>query len=232
MMFDKENEESPAVFLFSDYLPNNEWQQVINYIDRMSDDFGYLGSGDSPVRFKKVKHSRFPEIEYERCFVLDDEEYELIRNGKKGEPYPESMGNDDDFKTLTHKPTDPEISNILKKTINKSQQIILDFFKDETIWEYGPFLSLCSDGRSLRLHCDGFQYGFEGFPRTDYSTVYYVNDDYEGGEIWMPALGMTIKPKANSLLLWSKSWHEDVAHGVKPVTSGRRYVSQGFFTVA
>lgn len=232
MSFNKLNIESPTFCIFPDYLPLEEWQQVNDYIDKMSDEFGHLGSGDSPIRFKKAKHSRFPEIEYERCFILEDEEYELIRNGQKDEPYPESLGNDTDWKTLTHKPMEDEITDILKKTLNKSQEIIFNFFGDKTIWEYGPFLSLYGTTKSLRLHCDGFQYGIDGFPRTDYSTIYYVNDDYEGGEIYLPALGVSVKPRANSLLMWSKSWHEDMAHGVKPVISGNRYVSQGFFTSA
>lgn len=223
--------KTPSICLFTDYLPQNEWKQIINYIETLTpSEFAYPESGDSKTRFKKVKHSRFPEIEYEKSFVLDDEDYELIMSGQKSEPYPESLGNDYDWKVLRHKPSKDEVAEALIKTIYKSQQIILDFFNDKTIWEYGPFLSLFGEGKLLRLHCDDFQYGIQGHPQTDYSTIYYVNDDYEGGEIYLPALGLNIKPRANSLLLWSNSWHEDMAHGVKSVISGNRYVSQGFFT--
>jgi predicted 2-oxoglutarate/Fe(II)-dependent dioxygenase YbiX len=61
--------------------------------------------------------------------------------------------------------------------------------------------------------------------------VYYINDDYEGGEFNMPLMGFRLRPKANSLLIFTHSSHEDMAHEVTPVTSGNRFVSQGFFAV-
>lgn len=222
------NGDSPTICIFPDYLPQDEWLELINYIKEMPNEFSYLGAGDSPIRFKKVKNSRFTDVEYERGFILDDEEYRLIKNGEKDEPYPESMGNEIDWKSPTHTPIEGNISDILFKILNNSAKTIVKFFGDETTWYHEPFISLFSEGKSLRVHCDGFTYGDEGLTRTDYSTVYYLNDDYEGGEICFPALGMKIKPKANSLLLWSNSWHEDTAHGVNLVTSGKRYVSQGF----
>jgi hypothetical protein len=35
----------------------------------------------------------------------------------------------------------------------------------------------------------------------------------------------------NSLLIFSHSSHEDMAHEVTPVISGDRFVSQGFFAI-
>ena len=69
----------------------------------------------------------------------------------------------------------------------------------------------------------------EGDERLKYSLVMYLNDDYEGGELYVPAIGLSIKPRANSLVLWSHVWHEDMAHGVRPIISGTRFMSQGFF---
>jgi hypothetical protein len=223
--------DTPQVLIFSNYLENEEWKKIKNYTEEMSEQFGYLGSGDSPVRFKKVKHSRLPHIEYERCFMLSQDEYESILRKERDEPYPESMGNETDWKALTHSPSTTAISELLLKTIHKSQSIISNIFGHRTVWEFGPFITMYGEGKSLRVHCDGYQYGLPGYPQTDYSTVYYINDDYEGGEYILPALGLTYRPVANSLLMISNSSHEDMAHGVAPVTAGKRYTCSGFFTV-
>jgi len=222
---------NPQVLLFTNYLEDFEWKQIKDYAEKMEHDFDYLGSGDSPIRFKKVKHSRLNHIEYERCFILEDEEYQLIRTKQKPEPYPESMGNETDWQTLMHRPIDENIKNLLSKVLDKSQEIIFEIFGDKTVWEFGPYLSMYGEGKSLRLHCDGFQYGMDGYPQTDYSTVYYINDDYSGGEYTIPAMGITYKPVANSMLLVSNSPHEDAAHSVGKVLSGNRFMSAGFFTI-
>jgi predicted 2-oxoglutarate/Fe(II)-dependent dioxygenase YbiX len=82
----------------------------------------------------------------------------------------------------------------------------------------------------MNMHCDGtFIQNRDAV--TQYSSVYYVNDDYEGGEFNMPLMGFKFKPKANSLLVFTHSSHEDMAHEVTPVISGERFVSQGFFAI-
>lgn len=50
----------------------------------------------------------------------------------------------------------------------------------------------------------------------------YLNDDFEGGELYFPTRGLTIKPKARQLVLFPGG-HEYI-HGVKKVISGDRCV--------
>lgn len=57
-----------------------------------------------------------------------------------------------------------------------------------------------------------------------FGLVLYLNDDYIGGEIYYPELGLEIKPKANSILIH----YAGLKHGVKEVTSGVRYVITSF----
>lgn len=54
-----------------------------------------------------------------------------------------------------------------------------------------------------------------------YSSLLYLSDDYEGGELIFPNLDIEIKPKAGTLV--SFLGNEEFLHGVKPVTSGQRY---------
>jgi hypothetical protein len=53
------------------------------------------------------------------------------------------------------------------------------------------------------------------------STVYYINDDYEGGEINFPRFNITIKPKGNQMILFPSTYTYN--HSVNEVTLGTRY---------
>ena len=57
--------------------------------------------------------------------------------------------------------------------------------------------------------------------------VYYLNDDYEGGEIVYTNKNISHKPIANSLIVHPSS--KEYAHGVKLVTNGIRYTLTGFY---
>jgi hypothetical protein len=58
------------------------------------------------------------------------------------------------------------------------------------------------------------------FPRT-ISTVYYLNSDYEGGEIEFPRFEIKYKPEGNDVIFFPSNYIYD--HRVHKVTSGDRY---------
>lgn len=53
------------------------------------------------------------------------------------------------------------------------------------------------------------------------SSIYYINDDYEGGELLFPRFGITYKPKANQAIFFPSTYVYN--HSVNPVISGTRY---------
>jgi hypothetical protein len=53
------------------------------------------------------------------------------------------------------------------------------------------------------------------------STVYYLNDNYTGGEINFPRFGITFKPKANQMIVFPSTYVYN--HSVSPVIEGERY---------
>lgn len=59
------------------------------------------------------------------------------------------------------------------------------------------------------------------FPRR-VSLTFYVNDEYEGGDIEFRRFGLRIKAKANQLLVFPSNYVYN--HQVHPVTDGLRYV--------
>jgi len=54
------------------------------------------------------------------------------------------------------------------------------------------------------------------------STLYYPNDDYEGGEIEFPRFNLSIKPKKDEVIVFPASYAYD--HLVLPITNGTRYL--------
>ena len=66
----------------------------------------------------------------------------------------------------------------------------------------------------------------KGMPRT-FSISYYLNDDYEGGEIEFPRFGLKVKPKANMAILFAANYVYN--HKIYPVTDGLRYTVVNWF---
>jgi len=63
----------------------------------------------------------------------------------------------------------------------------------------------------------------------DYNNIFgliiYLNDNYDGGQIYYPDLGLEIKPKKGSMVVHDAG----ILHGVRPVTGTRvRYVLTSF----
>jgi predicted 2-oxoglutarate/Fe(II)-dependent dioxygenase YbiX len=68
--------------------------------------------------------------------------------------------------------------------------------------------------------------GLEMWEKTldrDLSVVYFLNDDFEGGELYFPVLDLLIKPQTGTLVCFPSDHH--FVHGVKPVTVGHRYTA-------
>lgn len=53
------------------------------------------------------------------------------------------------------------------------------------------------------------------------SFVYYINEDYDGGEINFPRFNLSYKPRANEMIVFPSTYVYN--HSVNEVTSGTRY---------
>lgn len=58
------------------------------------------------------------------------------------------------------------------------------------------------------------------------SSVFYINDNYEGGEINFPNFNISYKPNANELLVFPSNFM--YVHSVSPITKGTKYCIVGW----
>ena len=137
------------------------------------------------------------------------------------------------FKLLTN--TDSVEKYILKRYMNYirfiGQSIIHTSFNELhapdntelTRWQEGSEMSPHSDNSwpdgSIEAHPTSFR---------TWSGVYYINDDYGGGEIYFPELDWNFKPKADTLLMFPST--SRYIHGVNKVTGGTRYTVACWYT--
>jgi len=75
---------------------------------------------------------------------------------------------------------------------------------------------------SMSVHVD--RHDNPGSKDVVFGVIYYINDNYDGGEIFYPDLNLRHKPKANSLLCHDAT----IRHGVDLVTNGTRYMIPEF----
>ena len=87
-------------------------------------------------------------------------------------------------------------------------------------YEPVQFLGYPPGGHYL-THVDGESAEGERIVERDISIIYYLNEEFGGGELEFPELGLTIKPKRGMMIAFPS--YKEFAHRVHPVTWGHRY---------
>ena len=90
------------------------------------------------------------------------------------------------------------------------------------IWETGAFGNDHSDDSDV----DGSDIGRS---QHKFATILYLNDEYEGGELIFRDHGISLKPKAGSVVSFPGGIKN--IHRISDVTSGTRYNVVGFFDI-
>lgn len=127
--------------------------------------------------------------------------------------------------------------NVFKNPNSKEQNIrniITDYAKrvyDLCVSEYGgDFIPFEPEATHIAKFEAGYgmHEHFDASKPNDIATLIYLNDDYEGGEIYFPQLGIEIKPKPGDLVMFPDN--PGYVHGVKSITSGVRFTTPRWFT--
>lgn len=122
----------------------------------------------------------------------------------------------------------PEVNKILKKYQSNHKKIIEDFFSIE-LSNNAPSIVIWREGDMQSPHADKEQ--LDGspnpYPENDIASLFYLNDDYEGGEIYFPIQNLQIKPSAGSAVFFPGD--RFYQHGVTAVESGKRFTCPAFW---
>lgn len=97
------------------------------------------------------------------------------------------------------------------------------FGTDRRIYSDSQQLVLWKEGHSMPVHVDNAHPdgSKHGTPHRDFASIIYLNDDYEGGEVFFPLAGIRLKPKRGMLVGFRGT--SDTPHGVTKVIKGERY---------
>jgi predicted 2-oxoglutarate/Fe(II)-dependent dioxygenase YbiX len=120
------------------------------------------------------------------------------------------------------------VFEILQEYVNNVQR--------EVEYRFGRFLESTkpgirkwNPGEYQDVHADGeTAAGWPGYNYiVDYGSILYLNDDYEGGELFFPKYNIHLKPKPGTLVFFPST--NMYAHGVTEVTDGIRFTSPHFW---
>ena len=155
---------------------------------------------------------------------LSNEEYQKIFNFINN--YDESSWIKEPWTTeRTSKESVPEdIVELLKKIFQTSRSECMTYYDIEVSNEFkGEYIiRRWSSGSKMRPHVDT-----DAQKHLHIIGMYYLNDDYDGGEIVFPDYDLKIKPKPNSLVMFPGN--ENYLHGVSEVLKGFRHTFQVSF---
>lgn len=126
----------------------------------------------------------------------------------------------------------PEIYEILLQYQIKHKKIIEDFF-NLSLYRNVPSIVVWRPGDSQLLHADK-EY-LEGSnddypsPDNDIAALFYLNDEYTGGEIYFPIQNILIKMDAGDAIFFPGD--KEYMHQVHKVESGLRFTCVCFWRV-
>jgi predicted 2-oxoglutarate/Fe(II)-dependent dioxygenase YbiX len=120
--------------------------------------------------------------------------------------------------------------NTVKNIINPFYQIEVDSSEIPQILSYGigghyrPHI----DGESIWMTPRGEKIWKKSTDR-DLSMVFFLNNDFEGGDFVFPELKVRVRPEPGMMVCFPSNHH--YSHGVEPVTKGKRYSIVSWATV-
>lgn len=129
---------------------------------------------------------------------------------------------------------DPEIISTINNIVKRLKPKIDDFFKVDAS-PTSPALVRWLPGNFQLPHADkelheGADAGKPNdFPWYDIATIIYLNDDYDGGELYFPNQDIQFKPKRGGAYFFPGDMN--YIHGITEITSGIRYTCPFFWTI-
>tara|TARA_B000000437_G_C11670697_1_gene315461 strand:+ start:361 stop:1023 length:663 start_codon:yes stop_codon:yes gene_type:complete len=123
-------------------------------------------------------------------------------------------------------PLFPNIEGLLRHAV---KEIINPFYGIEVSSSEVPQVLSYGVGGHYKPHIDGEsiwvtpkgEHIWKKSTDRDISMVFYLNDDFEGGDFIFPEHHIRVRPEPGMMVCFPSSHH--YMHGVEPVTRGKRY---------
>lgn len=125
--------------------------------------------------------------------------------------------------TITRMDLVDKLINITANLIDSKYGVVTEFWEKPSILYY-------PEGGFFKAHHDTYHKP-DGtrLNNRDYSGVIYLNDDYDGGILRFPELGIEAPKQAGTLVVFPSG--TDFLHEVTPVTRGKRFQIVTWYTV-
>jgi len=157
--------------------------------------------------------------------ILSDEEHQVLFNFVNNSDQMPWIKEPWSTERLQSESMPENIIQFLKKVCQVGELKGTDYYDIQlsSQFEIGAFqtypiyiLTKWSKGSKMSAHVDT-----DSQKHQHIVCMYYINDNYDGGEISFPDYGVNIKPKSNSLVMFPGN--ENYIHEVCEVSSGFRY---------
>jgi predicted 2-oxoglutarate/Fe(II)-dependent dioxygenase YbiX len=168
---------------------------------------------------RTIGESTTPPFMWMDALVGDQQkmpEYRDCVDFKVGEAHVASLGAYKGFDEVKNIYNDTKMA--LKACLNQYESIYnikMDYMEAINYVRYRT-------GQHFGVHSDhGFSYN------CTLSSCMYLNDDYEGGELWFPKLEITYKPRRGDIVMFPSTFI--YAHSARAVTEGVKYSAVTMF---
>lgn len=132
------------------------------------------------------------------------------------------------YQSLAH---EPEMRRVMREAREGFVRAIRDFYGvTEALYTDTVHLVVWCEGQSMRAHADNAEPDGtpNAYPWRDYASVLYLNEDFDGGEVFFERDGRRIRPRTGMLVAFSGG--REHVHGVDEVRRGRRYTMPAWHT--
>lgn len=129
---------------------------------------------------------------------------------------------------------DPTIPKIILSMMDRLKPIVENYFNVK-IMATGATIVRWLPGQFQLPHADKELHEGENagkpndFPYYDIASLFYLNDDYEGGELYFPNQDIKFKPKSGAAYFFPGDMN--YIHGVTEIKNGIRYTCPFFWTI-
>jgi len=197
---------------------------------------GFFGSGKDMIveleNFMTQEEMDFLEAAARKITIWDVTESHVNENGTT--VYDANYWKDRVCTSPSLDKNDPEIRPILQGLFQRLQPIVEEFYKVKVTptgttivrWLPGQFQNPHADKELHELPDIGMP---NDFPYYDLSSLFYLNDDYEGGELYFPLQDVQFKPKKGAAYFFPGDMN--YIHGVTEIKGAIRYTCPFFWEI-